>query len=73
MALASKPSPFRPRRTGNFRRSERSGLSAYVILTHPDGRHANVPMHARHDVPRDLLAAILSDFAMTRDEQRTFP
>jgi predicted RNA binding protein YcfA (HicA-like mRNA interferase family) len=43
---------------------------SHVVLVHPDGRRAVVPMHASRDVPRGLLASILADVNMTGDELR---
>ena len=44
----------------------RSG--SHVVLRHPDGRRTTVPVHSGRDLGKGLLARILRDAGLTRDE-----
>jgi predicted RNA binding protein YcfA (HicA-like mRNA interferase family) len=43
-----------------FMEARQQGTS-HLVLRHPDGRMASVPMHPGRDVPRGTLRAILRD------------
>ena len=41
---------------------------SHVVLRHPDGRWATVPMHKGRDVGKGLLSKILKDAEVSVDE-----
>lgn len=43
---------------------------SHHFLTHPDGRGASIPVHARQELKRGLLSDILRDVGVTPDELR---
>lgn len=41
---------------------------SHVVLRHPDGRRATVPVHAGRDLGRGLLRQIMRDAKLTLDD-----
>ena len=44
------------------------GKGSHVRFKHPDGRRTVVPIHGNEDIGPGLLAAILKQIKITRDE-----
>jgi len=57
-----------------IRTLEKAGFQAvrqrgsHVILKHPDGRVAEVPVHPGRDIDRGLLRKIIADTGIAREE-----
>lgn len=41
---------------------------SHVVMRHPDGRGASVPVHSGRDIPKGTLRSIMADTGLTVDE-----
>ncbi len=53
-------------RSRGFEVARQSG--SHVVLRHPDGRRATVPVHQSRDLGRGILRRIIKDAELTRDD-----
>jgi predicted RNA binding protein YcfA (HicA-like mRNA interferase family) len=68
MPVVSGPALVRALQRLGFRVARQTG--SHVILDHPDGRFASVPMHGKRDVPVGTLRGILANAKLDVDDVR---
>lgn len=48
--------------------SEHRQKGSHLIMAHPDGRRASIPVHPGKDIPRGTLKGILRDLEISTEE-----